>query len=54
MSDILEQTKRSEGLKKFARKNPEGASEWENQFLKTDLLAESRRKNQRMIDLAEE
>ena len=50
VSELQEQTKRSDGLRKFAKHNPEGASEWENQFLKTDTLAESRRKNQQGVD----
>ena len=50
VSELQEQTKRSVGLRKFARRNPEGASEWENQFLKTDHLAEIRKKNQQSID----
>ena len=50
VSELQEQTKRSDGLRKFAKQNPVGASEWENEFMKTDTLAESRRKNQQGAD----
>ena len=50
VSELQEQTKRLDGLRKFAKHNPEGASEWENEFMKTDTLAEIRRKNQQGAD----
>lgn len=45
VNEITEEVKQLESLDRYGKLSPEGAKEWESEFVKSDFLERRRRKN---------